>query len=170
VTIAKRVVNIIRSNVKSHKTKYPATNVLKELHKHERDLSFRLDAIEFSEYILNLESTQWGKIVKAAEAKQSVVIDKQQVLADRLVVLSRATEGKYSERESAVEETVQALRDTLTRIQNTIVMVETDQDLRSLTNMLSLDNFGGTTFDIHAESREIRSLLHTADALLELNS
>jgi hypothetical protein len=170
MTILKRVVNIVRANVKSHKTTYPGTKVLKELYKHEKDLSGRLDAIEFSEYILNLESTQWKKIVKVAESKQSVVVDKQQVLADRLVVLSRATEGKYSERSDAVEETVKALRDTLNRIQNTIVMIETDQDLRSLTNMLSLDNFGGTTFDIHAESREIKSLLHTADALLELNS
>jgi hypothetical protein len=70
----------------------------------------------------------------------------------------------------AMKETVKALRDTLGRIQNTIAMVETDQDLRALSNMLSLDNLGGTTFDIHAESREIKSLLHTADALLELSS
>lgn len=170
MTITKRVVNIIRANSGSTKIKYPGDKVLKELHKHEKDLTVRLDAIEFNEYIFNLESARWKQIASMAETKQANVIEKQQVLADRLVLLSRATEGKYSERKDAIEETVQALRDTLSRIQNTIAMVETDQNLRSLTNMLSLDNFGGTTFDLNAESREIKSLLHTADALLELGS
>lgn len=170
MTITKRVVNIIRANSNSPKIKYPGAKVLKELHKHEKDLSVRLDAIEFNEYIFNLESTRWKSIIGTAEAKQAIVVEKQQILADRLVLLSRATEGKYSERKNAMEETVQALRDTLSRIQNAIAMVETDQNLRSLTNMLSLDNFCGTTFDLHAESREIKSLLHTADALLELGS
>lgn len=170
MTIAKRVANLVRANKKTHKIKYPGANVLKELYKHERDLTVRLDAIEFSEYILKWESTQWKKLAKAAETKQSTVKEKQQILADRLVLLSRATEGKFSDRENVLDETVQALRDTLSRVQNTIVMIETDRDLRSLTNMLNLDNLGDTTFDIHRESREIKSLLHTADALLELSS
>lgn len=170
MTITKRVVNLIRANKHSHEIKYPGAKVLKDLRKHESDLAVRLDAIEFAEFILNLDATRWKNIAAKAEEKQAVVIEKQQILADRLVLLSRATEGKYSERRTAVEETVQALKDTLGRIQNTIAMIETDQDLRSLTNMLNLDNFGGTTFDIHTESREIKSLLHTADALLELGS
>lgn len=170
MTITKRVVNIVRANKFSGKMKYPGARVLKDLRKHESDLIVRLDAIEFAEYILNLESSRWKRIATMAEEKQAVVIEKQQVLADRLVLLSRATEIKYSERKTAVEETVQALRDTLDRIQNTITMIETDQNLRALTNMLNLDNFTGTTFDIHTESREIKSLLHTADALLELGS
>lgn len=170
MTITKRAVNIIRSKGKLSKIKYPGAKVLKELHKHEQDLSVRLDAIEFSQYILNLESARWKEIAEAAEKKHSMVIEKQQVLAERLVVLAQATEGKYSERGSALEATIHALQDTLSRVQNTIVMIETDQDLRSLTNMLNLDNFGATTFDIHTESREIKSLLHTADALLELSS
>jgi hypothetical protein len=153
MTITKRVVNLVRANKPSQKIKYPGARVLKDLRKHESDLTVRLDAIEFAEYILDLESTRWKRIATMAEEKRSVVIEKQQVLADRLVLLSRATEGKYSERKTAVEETVKALRDTLSRIQNTITMVETDQDLRSLTHMLNLDNFSGTNFDIHTESR-----------------
>lgn len=170
MTITKRVVNIVRANKFSGKMKYPGARVLKDLRKHESDLTVRLDAIEFTGYILDLESTRWERIATIAEEKRAVVIEKQQVLADRLAVLSRATEGKYSERKIAVEETVKALQDTLSRIQNTIAMIETDQDLRSLTTMLNLDNFGGTAVDIHTESREIKSLLHTADALLELSS
>lgn len=170
MTIAKRVVNLIRVNRRSHDLKYPGAKVLKDLRRHESDLVVRLDAIEFAEFIVNLDATRWNNIATKAEEKQAVVVEKQQVLADRLVLLARATEGKYSERKTAVEETVQALRDTLNRIQNTIAMIETDQDLRSLTNMLNLDNFGGTAVDIHMESREIKSLLHTADALLELGS
>lgn len=170
MTITKRVVNLIRANKRSHEMKYPGAKVLKDLRKHESDLEVRLDAIEFAEYILNLDATRWKNIATKAEEKQAVVIEKQQVLADRLVLLSRATEEKYSERKAAVEKTVQALRETLDRIENTIAMIETDQNLRALTNMLNLDNFSGTTFDIHTESREIKSLLHTADALLELSN
>lgn len=170
MTITKRVVNLIRANKRSQKIKYPGAKVLKDLRKHERDLVVRLDAIEFAEFIINWDASRWKNIADKAEKRQDVVVEKQQVLADRLVLLARATEGKYLERKTVVEETVQALRDTLSRIQNTIAMIETDQDLRSLTNMLNLDNFGDTTFDLHTESREIKRLLHTADALLELSS
>jgi hypothetical protein len=170
MTIIKRAVNIVRSNRKLQAIKYPGSKVLKELRKHESDLSRRLDAIEFADYILNLESTRWKAIVSLAEDKQPVANEKQQILAERLVLLSRATEEKYSERKQAMGETIKALQDTLSRVENSIMMMETDQDLRALSNMLSLDNFGSTSFDIHAESRGIKNLLHTADALLELIS
>lgn len=171
MSIPKRIVNIIRSNAKNPKIKYPGQKVLKELQKHENDLATRIDAIEFTEYILKLESARWKTIAELAEGKEPATgNDKQQILSERLMLLSRATEEKYSERKQAIEETVKALCDTHSRIQNSIMMIETDQDLRALSNMLSLDNFVGTTFDIHAESREIKRLLHTADGLLELSS
>ena len=79
MTITKRVVNIIRANSSSPKIKYPGAKVLKELHKHEKDLTIRLDAIEFNEYIFNLESTRWKQISSMSETKKANVIEKHQV-------------------------------------------------------------------------------------------
>ena len=166
----KRVANIIRSHKGLPRAKHSGDKILIELHKHKNDLEAKLDAIAFAEYIIDFEATRWKSILADAEAKQKVAVEKQKILADRLVLLAKATEEKYSERKADMAETVAALTDTLSRVKTTIFTIETDQDLRALSSMLSLDNIGGTSIDIHAESREIRSLLHTADALLELGS
>lgn len=164
----KREVNLFRRN----KTEVvPAgANLRVELEKHLETLNKRIGTVGLAQHLITVESKTWKELREQTDRKVALAKDPvKKTSLERLQVLAQKTEGRYSEKDSKIDSTLQELRDIRSRVQQAIAMIEVENNLRNVTSMFDgVDSVEHNEINLETETREIRQLLHATDGLMEL--
>lgn len=150
--------------------KHPGEKTLKELREQQTALKQRLSAANFAYHIIGNEFLAWSAIVIDADLKAEAAKGKPQIAAAHLAKIATSTRGRYQERLPDLKKVISELTETTKRVTEAIAMIEVDHNLRAVTDLFAVDGFDQIDFNMTTETREIQLLLHTTDALLEIES
>lgn len=150
--------------------KKAADPVLEKLHQHLTEVDKRLNAAKFADNILSYEEREWTKLHDEAVKKLAKVKESNKPAVERLIQISDITAAKYRNRGTELPDTIATLEEAQDKLRTAIHTLEAEQQLQEVTSMFDIHTFEAKKFDIDEQSREIKTLLHTTDALLEITA
>lgn len=148
--------------------KTPGDPVLQELKAQICAVEERLTAAKFANNILMYEESEWAKLNNDAQRKLKTCQEANRPAVERLIEITGNTVKKYQNRPPELPATIANLEDVLSKLNKAVKDIETDQQLKDVTSMFDIHTFEATKFDLASQSRDIKALLHTTDALLEI--
>lgn len=151
-------------------TKKAGDPVLEKLHEHLQEVDQRLSAAQFADNILSFEEKEWTKLHEEAVKKLAKVKEANKPAVERLIQITSITAEKYRNRGSELPETIATLQEAQEKLRTAIHTLEAEQQLQEVTSMFDIHTFEAKKFNIEEQSREIKTLLHTTDALLEITA
>lgn len=149
---------------KTHATE----TILAQLNDHLTAINKRFETAKFALKVVKIEIREWSILEKQAETKLNNATKDNALPLKRLHGIARVTLERYTMREPDLTTIVDDLKRTKDRIVHAIRTVESDQKLRSVSDLFNVDVFESLNFNLETEGEEIRKLCYTADALLEL--
>lgn len=144
--------------------------ILDKLRSHLKEVDSRLNAAQFAENILQFEEKEWTKLHEEAQKKLAKAREANKPAVERLIQISSITADKYRNRGDELPNTIRNLEQVQDRLRTAIHTLEAERQLRDVTSMFDIHSFEAKKFDIEEQTREIKTLLHTTDALLEITA
>lgn len=150
--------------------RHPSDGVMEQLKNHKKAVEDRIASAEFAQYILAVEFGEWSRMQKETAVKLASATPATYAAIERLNDIALLSVERYGQRGPQLATIIGQLNNTLDRIKAAISVLEVDQNLRSVSNMFSVDGFEQMNFNMETETEEIRRLCYNADAFLELEA
>jgi hypothetical protein len=150
--------------------KHASDDTMTELKTYQDAVKERISAADFARTIIEIELHEWERMQKTAAQKMVDASAAKLPALDRLNDIALGSVARYKERHPQLIAIIEELNKTLDRVTAAISVLEIDQNLRSVSNMFTVDGFEKMNFNMQKETEEIRRLCYTADAFLELET
>lgn len=143
--------------------------ILVKLQKYEKSLSERIEAIKLTSFVANMELAYWEPMLNRTKtmAKQHSK-DESLRNIDYLRKIAQSKCDYYFSQTKKFQETDTTLEATYERVRQAVVSMELNRELGTLMDGLDFSDGHNVEFDFAIEERDIRQLLHSTDAFLEI--
>lgn len=160
----------LRNNKKAlEKSGFSGDQVLSELEKHHKAVQERLSSINISISIMDIEKREWNSFLarSAKEAKTAKDANRRATFA-RLESISAKTASSYDEQRKKLAVVRDELEETSSRLDESISVLKIERNLHSIISILPQGADIEPIAGIEDNMRDVKRVLYTADAILEL--
>ena len=159
----------LRKTKNSISTSFSGDHILKEIEKQHNAVKERLAVIEISMKIMEIEEKEWDTFNKQASLKAANTKDSnRQATFERLKSISKNTATRYAEQRKKLETIQHELKDAAERLDESMAVLKIERNLHSIISSLPEEAALEPLAGFEENMREVKRVIYTADAVLEL--
>lgn len=158
----------LRKTKNSVALNFSGNHILAELEKQYDAVQERLLAMEISLKILEIEETEWKSFAKNSRVKAANANGNRQATFERLESISSNTAAKYSAQREKLENVRNELKDAAERLDESMAVLKIERNLHSIISSLPEEAALEPLVGFEENMREVKRVIYTADAVLEL--